>query len=245
MNKIRVKSAIVALSLAFMSCSPVGEGLMQKDRKPEISAEDANVIVPSSQGGTSSLDPITRDILKKQGKTIKDYSTAYGFDWRLVLAVMKTESSFDAAAESPRGAVGLMQIMPTTGEEVGRELEIDVAAHPGNNIRAGIYYMSRLYNLFRSADEADRLRLTLAAYNSGVGRIYDAQDVAAYLQENPNKWVSVRDALPLLSKRYYTLHKSVWEKERPRSGWFGSSRETVAYVDKIMNYYDDYRLVLN
>ena len=105
--------------------------------------------------------------------------------------------------------------------------------------------MKRLYDLFRSADEPDRLRLTLAAYNSGVGRIYDAQDVAAYLQENPNTWGSVRDALPLLSKRYYTLHKNIWAKERPRSGWFGSSRETVAYVDRIMNYYDEYRLVLN
>jgi hypothetical protein len=51
--------------------------------------------------------------------------------------------------------------------------------------------------------------------------------------------------LPLLSKRFYTLHRSVWGQDRPKSGWFGNAAETVRYVDSVMEYYDDFRLALN
>jgi len=138
-----------------------------------------------------------------------------------------------------------MQLMPTTSEEIGRTLEVDVLAHPEDNIHGGVFYMGKLYSLFEGADPSNRLKLTLAAYNAGVGRVYDAQVVAAYLHEDPYSWEAVRDALPLLSKRYHTLHKNVWEGEKPKSGWFGNSKETVAYVEKTMEYYDEYRLVLN
>lgn len=192
------------------------------------------------------IDLPTRKILESYGSTIKNYSKEYGLDWRLILAVMKQESRFSAEAESERGASGLMQIMPQTGEEVGRNLAIEDMAHPMNNIRGGIFYLSKLYDMFDGASDEDRVRLTLAAYNAGIGRIYDAQDLAAYLQDNPRRWQSVRDALPLLSKRYYTLHKRVWNQEKPRTaGWFGSSRQTLAYVDKVMGYYDEYKLALN
>jgi membrane-bound lytic murein transglycosylase MltF len=69
--------------------------------------------------------------------------------------------------------------------------------------------------------------------------------VAAYFHENPASWRAVKDALPLLSKRYYTLHKSIWDREKPKAGWFGNSRETIAYVERIMGYYEEYRLTLN
>ncbi len=192
-----------------------------------------------------SLDPHTRIILESYGSTIKAYARKYGFDWRLILALMKQESGFIPQAESEKGASGLMQMMPYTSEEVGRVLNMEDMAHPRDNIRGGIFYLSKLYGLFEGADEPDRIRLTLAAYNAGVGRVYDAQDVAAYLHDNPRQWRSVRDALPLLSKRYYTLHMNVWPQDHPRSGWFGESRQTIAYVDKVMDYYEEYRQVLN
>lgn len=191
------------------------------------------------------LDPETKAILGSYGSTIQSVSNEYGLDWRLVLAVIKQESRFAVDAESHKGATGLMQMMPSTVEEVGRKLEIEDMAHPMNNIRGGIYYLKKLYDLFEGTDESDRIQLTLAAYNAGIGRVYDAQELAAYLKDNPTKWQSVRDALPLLSKRYYTLHKNIWLQEKPKAGWFGNSRQTVAYVDKVMEYYDDYRLVLN
>jgi len=105
--------------------------------------------------------------------------------------------------------------------------------------------LKQLYDLFDGIDQADRIKLSLAAYNSGLGRIYDAQDVAAYLHDDPTKWQSVRDALPLLSRRFYTLHKNVWKQGSPKFGSFGDSRQTITYVDKIMDKYEEYEMVLN
>ncbi len=237
----------IALVLAA-GCTPLGEGVVRKT--------DKQTDTPSFAGATSAnqgveeapappLDPSTRGIIRSYGPIIRQYSKRYGFDWRLILAMMKQESRFAADAESRQGAIGLMQIMPVTEVEVSRILDVDDLSHPRNNIRGGIFYLSRLYALFDGADESDRIKLSLAAYNAGISRIYDAQEMATYFHDDPLKWESVRDALPLLSRRYYTLQRNVWGEDHPRAGWFGNARQTVQYVDSIMNYYDDYRLYLN
>lgn len=243
----RGKTAILVVLAGFFGCTPPSDNLLKRGamgfggNEAGEAGSARQELVPATH-----IDQPTKRILESYGSTIRGYSKEYGFDWRLVLAVMKQESRFMADAESYRGAAGFMQIMPATSEEVSKSLAIEDMAHPLNNIRGGIYYLSRLYDMFEGADEEDRLRLTLAAYNAGAGRIYDAQDVAAYFKDNPQKWQSVRDALPLLSKRYYTLHKNIWDQEKPRAaGWFGSSRQTLAYVEKVMEYYDEYRLMLN
>ena len=70
--------------------------------------------------------------------------------------------------------------------------------------------------------------------------------LAAYLNDNPLDWQAVKEALPLLSKRYYTLHQHVWDQDRPRiAGWFGNAAETITYVNRVMAYYEHYRTVLN
>jgi membrane-bound lytic murein transglycosylase F len=200
----------------------------------------------STQRLPPSVSNADRLIIQSYAGVVKKYAQQYGFDWRLVLAVMKAESKFSHEAESEKGATGLMQIMPVTSDEVARVLDIEDMAHPRNNIHGGIYYLKKLYNLFDGAEEKDRIELTLAAYNAGVGRIYDAQVLAAYLHDNPRTWEAIKGALPLLSKRYYTLHKSVWDQGRPKiAGWFGSSRETVEYVGRVMAYYKEYQSVLN
>jgi membrane-bound lytic murein transglycosylase F len=198
----------------------------------------------SPQDGVS-LDPETRRIIGLYGDDIKSYAESYGLDWRLVLAVMKQESRFASNAESKAGAKGLMQIMPVTGEEVSRKLDLVDVYKPANNIHGGIYYLRRLYDRFRGNDETDRLKLALAAYNAGYSRILDAQALATYLHGDPATWRSVSSALPLLSKPHSTLHARVWNQDRPRSGWFRRPGETVVYVDRVMGYYDEFRLLLN
>ena len=118
-------------------------------------------------------------------------------------------------------------------------------SHPNDNIRGGVYYLRKLYNLFPGAQEGDRIRLTLAAYNAGMGRVFDAQALAAHLGMNPLSWESVKSTLPLLSRRNQALHRTVWSQERPRSGWFANPGETLQYVENVMNNYDDYRLLFN
>jgi membrane-bound lytic murein transglycosylase F len=135
--------------------------------------------------------------------------------------------------------------MPTTSGQIAEQLGIEDLNHPTENIRGGIFYLRQLYDYFDGLEEEERLKLSLAAYNAGIARVYDAQELAAYLHDDPGRWESIKTALPLLSKRYYTLHKNVWEQERPRAGWFGNASETVSYVENIMRSYDQMKLALN
>lgn len=176
--------------------------------------------------------------------TIKRYSQRYKIDWILVLAVMKQESRFNSEATSHKGAYGLMQIMPVTQTELIDKLGVSDASSPRNNIRAGIYHLRSLFRSFSNAKGEDRIQLALAAYNGGVKRVMAARDVARYLGEDPNKWEPVKNALPLLSRRYYTLHKSIWNDDKPPCGYFGGWRETTTYVQNIMQSYDEYSLAL-
>ncbi len=91
-------------------------------------------------------------------------------DLRLILAVMYVESRYQPFAVSPVGAMGLMQILPATGEEVARALGIEwygpeTLFDPVVNVRIGIAYVKKLTNRY------DKVSTALAAYNWGMGTI--------------------------------------------------------------------------
>lgn len=88
---------------------------------------------------------------------IRDASLEHGVPAALVKAVIAAESSFDAGAVSPKGAMGLMQLMPGTARELG----VDDAFHSEQNVHGGTRYLRALYDRY-----GDWLR-TLAAYNAG------------------------------------------------------------------------------
>lgn len=176
----------------------------------------------------------------RYGRIVRRYSEQYGVDWALVLAVMNEESRFRHDAVSFRGAYGLMQIMPITQIELTEKLGVDEAISPKNNIKAGVFHLRRLYGTFSGSAYEDRLRLTLAAYNAGLGRVQDAQRIAAHLGNNPHDWVSVRDALQFLNKQSYTLHRQIWRDGHPQNGYFRDWKKTVKYVDNVLDQYEGY-----
>ncbi|MFN3134156.1 MAG: transglycosylase SLT domain-containing protein [Candidatus Kryptonium sp.] len=213
-----------------------GDGLSEVS---EEQSEDPSL----SPSKSATLIPIPETI-KEYLPLIKKYSKVYGFDWRLIIATIQQESSFRHDAVSPKGAYGFLQIMPETGEE----LVINVShiydfRTPEQNIVAGIHYLWIQFNRFYSKgmDSTEGLKLALAAYNAGPGRVLDAQQIAIYLGEDPNKWETIKTILPLLSSKYYTLHKYIWPTGRPRSGYFNNYQETINYVDKIVENYNKYK----
>ena len=103
-------------------------------------------------------------------ETIVESSEALGIERDLVLAVIHTESGFHAFARSRVGALGLMQIMPETGEMLAEELGLswegpETLFDPTVNVRMGIHYLAFLYEKYGSWERA------LAAYNWGPMRI--------------------------------------------------------------------------
>jgi soluble lytic murein transglycosylase len=102
--------------------------------------------------------------------TIVREAKIHGIDPNLVLAVIHIESRGNAFALSPVGAMGMMQIMPPTGEELAEQLDIpwrgsQTLFDPRSNIRMGVAYLEQLESRYGSMTTA------LAAYNWGPGRI--------------------------------------------------------------------------
>lgn len=107
------------------------------------------------------------------------YAGQYGVSTALVRAVIQVESAWQPGAVSPKGAMGLMQLMPATAARFG-------VVHPffiDENVRGGIAYLAELQQMFHGD-----LRLVMAAYAAGEGRIrprglsYSSEEVYAYVQ---------------------------------------------------------------
>jgi soluble lytic murein transglycosylase-like protein len=95
-------------------------------------------------------------------RSIQDHATRNGLSPDLVRAVIQVESAFNPNALSPKGAMGLMQLMPATAAEYG----VRDAFHPEQNIGAGVAYLKRLLNRYDN-----KIELALAAYNAGMGNV--------------------------------------------------------------------------
>lgn len=98
-------------------------------------------------------------------------SAAYKIDPLLVLAMIKTESEYYNWSRSDRGALGLMQIMPSTGRELAGQLRFRwdgeaTLLNPYMNVKMGMHYYSRLKDVYN-----DDVHLSLAAYNAGPASV--------------------------------------------------------------------------
>ena len=187
-------------------------------------------------GSSGSLDPFTEHCIRSYGPAIKRYAGQYGLDWRLILAIMKQESLTPGTSKTG----GAVQLIPVTGGEHVRKLSLEGLSQPEHVIQTAVFYLRNLYDMFEGSGEADRLKLMLAAYDAGLVRINDAQELAAYLHDEPARWIAVREALPLLSRQFSTLQSAVWGQGKPKSGWFDNSRETIEYVNSVMDNFDVY-----
>jgi peptidoglycan lytic transglycosylase F len=162
--------------------------------------------------------PKYRPILERAGE-------AYGFDWRLIAAMVYQESHFDADAKSYTGVEGIMQLTQDTAVDMG----IDDRRHVEQSIIGGVRYLKEVYKKFGRAKNPDRIYLALASYNVGRGHVEDAQRIAEAMGLDPNSWSAVEGVLPLLSYR-----------EHYKKTAFGYCRgtEPVKYVNRIRIYYD-------
>ena len=138
-----------------------------------------------------------------------------------------------------------MQIMPGTAREIRGELDIEyIMKNPRENITAGIYHLKKQLRYFPEAEVNERTKLALASYNCGVGRVFDAQEIARYYRKAPHQWRIVSPYLGTLKQSDWELHLQVWPQGRPTHGYFYGSEETITYVNNIWVLYKAYKKIL-
>ncbi|NTV01409.1 MAG: transporter substrate-binding domain-containing protein [Chlorobiaceae bacterium] len=144
------------------------------ERQYQFRKYAANAFYSGKAGTISPFDKLVR----AAAKTI-------GWDWRLLSSLIYEESQFDPGVVSWAGAVGLMQIMPSTGAMHG----VYNLTEPSANIRAGAAYLESLEKEWKEIKDADtRIKFILASYNVGPGHVRDAQKLAVKYGANPNLW---------------------------------------------------------
>lgn len=131
-------------------------------QRPEKAQRHVSAWVEDAQGMSISLEPSPFVGPTPLEQRVIEVATREGLDPALVLAVIEAESGQEANAVSPKGAVGLMQILPETAAEIG----YPDAADPASNLEAGCRYLAALLEGFGGDVE-----LALAAYNAGPGAV--------------------------------------------------------------------------
>ncbi|MGP9569149.1 membrane-bound lytic murein transglycosylase MltF [Halomonas sp. AOP5-B2-8] len=148
------------------------------------------------------------------------------FDWKLLAAVGYQESHWDREAVSPTGVKGLMMLTNPTASEMGVSDRTD----PAQSIDGGARYLRSIKDrLPESITGDDRLFMAMAAYNVGLGHLYDARKIVEMRGGNSDRWDDVRAALPLLQQRE-------WHSQT-RHG-YARGGEPVIYVRNIRRYYE-------
>ena len=135
-----------------------GGGEMTFDRS--LVAQIAPDEVPYAEDAEVSRSGLADSATTSYDSIIESASAKHDVDARLVKAVIQVESSFKERARSPKGAMGLMQLMPATARQYDARNPYD----PQSNINAGTQYLSKLLSEFE-------LPLALAAYNAGEGAV--------------------------------------------------------------------------
>jgi membrane-bound lytic murein transglycosylase F len=147
-----------------------------------------------------------------------------GIDWRVLAALGYQESRWRPAAVSPKGAQGVMMLMPITAKKMG----VKNVFAPDENIMGGARYLAYMRQRIPARiHDPDRTWLAMAAYNIGIGHLEDARIVTQMRKKNPDRWADVRANLPHLQDPH-------WHK-RVKHG-YARGEETAQFVERVSQF---------
>lgn len=200
---------------------PREEQAMLLKRYFELSKNDPNTKYYALNGaGVSPFDHL-----------FKRYSESYNWDWKLLASQAYVESKFDPTAVSWAGARGLMQIMPRTAKGYGASAKSVMRTEVA--IETALKFLNDLDRQLQKKvpDENERKKFVLAAYNTGLGHVNDAINLAKKYGLNPQKWDN-------------NVAKAILWKSNPKyyrdpvvKYGYSRGRETYDYVNRIYNFY--------
>lgn len=172
---------------------------------------------------SNALDVEAYERFLEVSAIFEKYGSQYGFDYLMVAAQGYQESRLDQNARSKAGAIGIMQMLPTTAAD--KNVGIPDILDRDSNIHAGVKYLGFIRNRYfgdTNMDILNRTYFSLAAYNAGPARVASLRQKAAQQGYDPNVWF---DNVEVIAAKE-----------------IGS--ETVSYVSNIVKYFVVYRLSL-
>jgi membrane-bound lytic murein transglycosylase MltF len=209
-----------------------------RENSPQIKAATDDFVARHAKGTSIGNQVLARYF--KNAKYVKDagseaerkkflalvqyfqkYGDKYDVDWLLMAAQGYQESQLNQAVKSPVGAIGVMQVMPKTGKELG----VGDISEAEANIHAGVKYMRWMIDQYYANEpmtKLDKALFAFASYNAGAGRISRLRKEAAKRGLDPNVW-------------FHNVEYVAAEK---------IGAETVTYVSNIYKYYIAYKLIM-
>lgn len=192
-------------------------------RYPQGSRTRAELLQRYLQNTKFARDATSKEDVAKFERTIdffRKYGDRYDLDYLLMMAQGYQESQLNQQARSPVGAIGVMQVMPATGNE----LKVGDIRETEPNIHAGVKYIRFMMDQFYANEPMDNLNkglFTFASYNAGPGQIAYLRGLAAKRGLDPNVWFN--------NVEFIASEKI--------------GRETVQYVSNIYKYYLAYQMI--
>ena len=168
---------------------------------------------------------VSAEELKKFNDTVeifKNFGGKYNFDYLMIIAQAYQESGLDHSRKNPSGAVGIMQMLPSTASDPS--IDIPNIEKLENNIHAGVKYLRFIVDQYyrdEPMSTGNKLLFAFASYNAGPARITKVRQKTAEMGLDPNVWF--------------------YNAEIAAAKIIG--RETVQYVSNIYKYYVAYTLV--
>lgn len=172
----------------------------------------------------NSLNEDEFERFKEAVEYFKLYAVRYDFDWLLIAALAYQESRIDQNKRSPAGAIGVMQLLPSTAADPN--VGIPDIENLELNIHAGTKYLRFLYGRYFEKEpmsKKNKMLFTFASYNAGPARVARLRNEAKQAGLDPNIWF--HNVEIVAAKRI--------------------GRETVDYVTNIYKYYTAYRLIID
>lgn len=218
-----------SIAWAFRKNSPeleqVVNGFVKENRKGSLMG---NILFKRYLQDTkyvrNSLAPGEMEKFNATVNLFKEYAGQYDFDWLMLIAQAYQESRLDQNTRSSAGAVGVMQLLPSTAAD--KSVNIEDITTLENNVHAGAKYMSWLRKTYfndQDMSEEEKILFSFAAYNAGPGRVIRLRKEAAEMGLDPDIWF---DNVEVVAAK--------------RIG-----RETVQYVSNIYKYWVAYKLAFD
>ncbi len=190
-----MRRQVVGIALAAVLAADASAGVyLFRDQTGRVVLSDVpaapgarRLIGEAKQEETIQQFVSERDQVALYAGLIRQYARVYNLPEPLIKAVIQVESSFNPSAESHKGAVGLMQVMPATAKDIGIHGDLK---DPQVNIEAGCRYLSMMLSRYRG-----QVPVALAAYNAGPSAVDYAGGVVPDFPETKSYVTNVTDLM--------------------------------------------------